>query len=56
MAEQIKMLFWMNTPGGAWNVVIEGGADPPTEGERESGPRGLNGKIDITLQPIVRFG
>jgi len=38
MAEQIKMLFGVNTPEGPWNIVLDGGADPPTE-EGESGPK-----------------
>jgi len=28
-AEQIKMLFGVNTPGGPWNVVLDGGAGFP---------------------------
>jgi len=31
MAEQIKMLFGVNTPGGPWNIVLDVGPDPPTE-------------------------
>jgi len=33
MAEWIKMLFGVNTPGGPRNIVLDGGADPST-GER----------------------
>jgi len=29
MVEQIKMLFGVNTPGGPWNIVLDGGPDPP---------------------------
>jgi len=29
-AERIKMLFGVNTPGGPWNIVSDGGADPST--------------------------
>jgi len=29
MAEQIKILFRVNTPGGPWNIVLDGGSDPP---------------------------
>jgi len=33
MAEQIKMLFGMNTPGGPWNIVLNvGPPDPPQRG------------------------
>jgi len=39
MAEQIKMVFGVNTPGFPWNVVLDGGADLPTEGEGKSGPK-----------------
>jgi len=28
MAEQIKMLFGMNTKGGPWNIVLDVGLDP----------------------------
>jgi len=31
MAEQIKMLFDVNTPGGPWNIVLDVGPDPLTE-------------------------
>jgi len=31
MAEQIKMLFGANTPGGPWSIVLDvGSADPST--------------------------
>jgi len=36
MAEQIKMLFGVNTLGGPWNVVLDGGPDPPQQGEEDS--------------------
>jgi len=36
MAEQIKMLFGVNTTGGPWNIVLEVGPDPPREGEGAS--------------------
>jgi len=29
MAEQIKMMFGLNTHGGPWNIVLDVGADPP---------------------------
>jgi len=29
-AEQIKMLFGVNTFGGPGNIVLDGGPDPPT--------------------------
>jgi len=35
MAEQFKMLFGVNTPGGPWNIVLDGGPDPP---QRVEGP------------------
>jgi len=38
MAEQINMLFGMNTPGCPWNVVLDGGAVSPQRGG-ESGPK-----------------
>jgi len=31
MAEQIKVLFVVNTPGDPWNIVLKVGHDPPTE-------------------------
>jgi len=31
MAEQIKMLFGVNTLGSLWNIVLEMGPDPPTQ-------------------------
>jgi len=36
MAEQIKMLFGVNTPGRPWNIVLDVGPDPVIE--RERGP------------------
>jgi len=30
MAEQIKMLFGVNTPGSPCNIVLDGGHDPTT--------------------------
>jgi len=33
MAEQIKMLFRVNTPGGPWNIVLDVSPDPPKRGE-----------------------
>jgi len=36
MAEQIKMLFGMNTPGGPWNIVLKVGPVPTTD--RGRGP------------------
>jgi len=36
IAEQIKMLFGMNTPGGPRNIVLDVGPDAPTE--RGRGP------------------
>jgi len=33
MAEQIKMLFGVNTPGGPRNIVLDGGPDPPQRGD-----------------------
>jgi len=35
MAEQIKMLFGINTHGGAWNIVLDVGPDPPTNRGRK---------------------
>jgi len=32
MAEQIKMLFGVNTPGGQWNMLIDVGSDLPQRG------------------------
>jgi len=31
MAEQNKILFGMNIPGGPWNMVLDRGPDPPTD-------------------------
>jgi len=31
----IKMLFGVNTPGGPWNTVLDGGPDPPKRGRGE---------------------
>jgi len=31
MAEQIKMLLGVNTPGGPWNLVLKVDPDPSTE-------------------------
>jgi len=31
MAEQIRMLFGVNTPRSPWNIVLDVGPDPPTE-------------------------
>jgi len=56
MTKQIKVLFGVSTFGCPWNIVLDRGADPSTEREGESGPKVYNGKIDITLQPIVQFG
>jgi len=28
-AEWIKVPFGVNTPGGPWNIVLDGGPDPP---------------------------
>jgi len=33
MAEQIKMLFGINTLGSPWNIVLKVGLDPHREGE-----------------------
>jgi len=33
MAEQIKMLFGVSTPGGPWNIVLKVDPDPHREGE-----------------------
>jgi len=35
MAEQIKTLFGVNTPGSPWNIALDVGPDPP---QREKGP------------------
>jgi len=32
MAEQIKMLVGVNTPGGPWNIVLNVGPDLPQRG------------------------
>jgi len=31
MAEQIKMLFGVNTPDGLRNIALDGSPDPPAE-------------------------
>jgi len=36
MAEQIKMVFRVNAPGGPWNTALDVGPDPLTE-ELETG-------------------
>jgi len=33
MAEQIKVLFGVNTPGGPWNILLDVGLDIPQRGE-----------------------
>jgi len=33
MAEQIKMLFGVNTPEGPWNIVLDVGPDPSLRGK-----------------------
>jgi len=33
VAEQIKMLFGVNTPDGPWNIVLDMGPDPPLRAE-----------------------
>jgi len=35
MAEQIKILFGVNTPGGPWNIVLDGVMIPHREGSRD---------------------
>jgi len=35
MAEQIKMLFGVNTPGSPRNIVLDGDPDPPQTGGRD---------------------
>jgi len=37
MAELMKMLFGVNTPGGSWHIVLDVGPDPPTERGRGPG-------------------
>jgi len=32
MAEQFKMLFGVNTPGGPWSIVLDADPDPPQTG------------------------
>jgi len=36
MAERIKMLFGVKSPGGPRNIVLDVGPDPPQRGERDS--------------------
>jgi len=39
--------------------VLDGGADPPQSGRGKAAPKWAprgNSKVDITLQPVVRFG
>jgi len=36
MAEQIKMLSGMNTPGGPGSIVLDVGADPSQRGRRST--------------------
>jgi len=31
MAEQIKVMFWVNIPGCVWNFLSDVGPDPQTE-------------------------
>jgi len=35
-AEQIKMLFGVNTPGGPWDIVLHGGPDPHIQEEGQT--------------------
>jgi len=44
-AEQIKMLFGVNTPVGPWNIVLDSVPDPPTE-------RGSWGKFLPIVDPL----
>jgi len=46
MAERIKMLFGVNTPGGPWNIVLNGGFDLPPQ-------RGVGDIILNFLNPFV---
>jgi len=39
-AELIKILFRVNTLGGLLDIVLHGGLDPPTDGEKEVAPNG----------------
>jgi len=53
-AELIKMLLGVNTPGGRRNVLLEGVLIPHRwgrENDSKMDHKGLNGKIDIALQP-----
>jgi len=36
LAEQIKMLFGVNTLGDPWNILLDGDPDPPQRGEGAS--------------------
>jgi len=36
MAEQIKILFGVKTPGGPWNIVLDVVPDPPQR--KKNGP------------------
>jgi len=46
VAKRIKMLFGVNTTGGSWNVALDGGADPHTEGREKAAPKcAPNGKM-----------
>jgi len=33
MAEEMKMLFGVNTHGSPWNIMLDVGLDPPQRGE-----------------------
>jgi len=46
-AEQIKMLFGVNTPGGPRDIVLDVGPDPPTE----RGRRPTFKFLDLLISP-----
>jgi len=49
MAEQIKMLFGVNTPGGPRNIVLDVGPDPHTE-------RGRGPLLNLGTPSYLRYG
>jgi len=56
-AEQIKILFGMNTLGAPKNIVSDGGPDPPQQGEGElyviHSMQPLPDYFELLLQPAV---
>jgi len=57
-AERIKMLIQVNTLGGPWNIVLDGGPDPPQRGGGHSMQPSPNyfGLLFLLLSPTAQTG